>query len=133
MNNTALSYTGWTQSSDPNFKSPTKVNAFSLARTMNLNPLPKPPAVREHPVWVINTNEGLRSLKKPVVLQVKIEGDTYFAENNILEICGYGDSPSKALDDAIKELAYCYEYYGNLNENEVIGHGVTIRNRFLDL
>lgn len=101
--------------------------------SLYINPLPKPPPVREHPVWVINPNKGLRSLKKPVVLQIRNEGDTYFAENNFLEICGYGDSPSKALQDAIEELAYCCEYYGNLNENEVIGHGITIRNRFLNL
>lgn len=133
MNNTALSFTDWTQSSDPNFKSSTKERAFSVVATLNFNPLPKPPPISEHPVWVININEKLVSLRKPVVLQVKNEGDTYFAENNFLEICGYGDSPSQALHDAIEELAYCYDYYGNLNENEVVGHGVTIRNRFLGL
>ena len=75
----------------------------------------------------------LHSLNRPVVLQAKNEGGTYFAENGFLEICGYGDTASEVLDDATKDITYYYEYYGNLNENEVTGHGVTIRNRFLDL
>ena len=89
--------------------------------------------VKEHPVWEINKNGKLHSLKRPVVLQVKNEGGTYFAENDSLGICGYGDSACKALDQAVKELEYYHEYYGNLDENEVIGYGVTIRNRFLAL
>ena len=104
-----------------------------MAATLNSNPSSKSGCVKEHLVRVINTNGKLHSLNRPVVLQVKIEGGTYFAENDFLEICGYGDTASEALDDTIKDLAYYYEYYGNLNENEVTGHGVTIRNRFLKL
>ena len=104
-----------------------------MAATLGSNPPPKSGCVKEHPVRVINTNGKLHSLNRPVVLQVKSEGGTYFAENDFLEICGYGDTAPEALDDVIKDIAYYYEYYGNLNENEVTGHGVTIRNRFLDL
>lgn len=104
-----------------------------MVATLDSNPSPKFGCVKEHPVRVINANGKLHSLNRPVVLQVKKEGGTYFAENDFLEICGYGDTVSEALDDAIKDIAYYYEYYGNLDENEVTGHGITIRNRFLDL
>ena len=104
-----------------------------MAAVLESNPSLKFGCAKERLVRVINTKGKLHSLNKPVVLQVKNEGGTYFAENDFLEICGYGDTASEALDDAIKDLAYYYEYYGNLNENEVTGHGVTIRNRFLDL
>ena len=93
----------------------------------------EPHLVKEHSVCEINKNGKLHSLKRPVVLHVKNEGGTYFAENDFLDICGYGGTVSEALDDAAKELAYYCEYYGNLDENEVIGHGVTVRNRFLAL
>ena len=104
-----------------------------MAVPLESNPSLKSDCVKEHSVRMINTNGELHSLNRPVVLQVKDEGGTYFAENDFLEICGHGDTASEALDDAIKDIAYYYEYYGNLNENEVTGHGVTIRNRFLDL
>lgn len=104
-----------------------------MAATQDSTPSPKSGSVKEHPIRAINTNGKLHSLNRPVVLQVKNEGGTYFVENDFLEICGHGDTASEALDGAIKDLAYYYEYYGNLNENEVIGYGVTIRNRFLKL
>ena len=90
-----------------------------MTATLASNPSLKPGCVKEHPVRVINTNGKLHSLNKPVVLQVKNEGSTYFAENDLLEICGHGETVSEALDDAIKDLAYYYEYHGNLNENTV--------------
>ena len=104
-----------------------------MAATQDSTPSPKSVCVKEHPVRVINSNGKLHSLNRPAVLQIKNEGGTYFAENDFLEICGHGDTASEALDDAVKELAYYYEYYRNLNGNEVTGHGVTIRNRFLEL
>ena len=99
----------------------------------SLCPSPKPNNVRKCFVSTINTNGNLRLLSKTVVLKIKNEGGSYFAENDFFGICGHGDTESEAFNDAVKELTYCYEYYRGLNESDVIGHGITIRNRFLSL
>lgn len=98
-----------------------------------LYPSPKPGNVRKCLVTRINTNGSLQLLSKPVVLKIKNERGTYIAENDFFGICGHGDTESEAFNDAVKELTYCYEYYRGLNENDVIGHGITIRKRFLSL
>lgn len=98
-----------------------------------LSPSRRPNNVRNCLVSTINANGNLHSLSKPVVLKIKNERGTYIAENDFFGICGHGDTESEAFNDAVKELTYCYEYYRRLNENDVIGHGLTIRNRFLSL
>lgn len=70
--------------------------------TLDSNPSPKSGCVKEHPVRVININGKLHSLNRPVLLQVKNKGDTYFAENDLLEICGYM-LKKKAASPASKE------------------------------
>ena len=99
----------------------------------SLHPSQKPSNVRICLVSTINSNGNLHSLGKPVVLKIRNERGTYFAENEFFGICGHGDTESEAFNDAVKELTYCYEYYRGLNEDDVIGHGITIRNRFLSL
>lgn len=87
----------------------------------------------EHPVWVLNIEGALASLAKPVVLRARREGEHYFAENEYLSICGYGDTRSEALYQAIGDIVHFYSHYTALRSEEVIGFGAELRDRYLNL
>ena len=86
-----------------------------------------------HPVWAISINGELRSLSKPLALRVTREGSRYYAENNILDIYGYGDSPQDALSDALGDITYLYSHYAALSDNDVVGHGEYLKAIFTEL
>ncbi len=84
----------------------------------------------QHPVWVINIEGELHSLTKPITLRLSCEGKRFYAENDSLEVCGYGDTRDEALQDAIGDIAYYYSYYGALKDDDVTGHGCEIKKRY---
>ena len=86
-----------------------------------------------HPVWALPIHGQLRILAKPLVLSVRREGWRFFAENQFLDVCGYGESPREAVDDAIGDLAYFYSYYSSLGEDQLIGEGLELQRRFHSL
>ena len=86
-----------------------------------------------HPVWAININGELRSLSKPLALRVSNVESRYYAENDILDICGYGDSPQDAVSDAVGDITYLYSHYAALSDNDVIGHGEYLKAKFNEL
>lgn len=86
-----------------------------------------------HPVWVINIEGMPKLLKKPIALRLQSEGGRFYAENDTLDICGYGSTRDEALQDAIGDIAYYYSYYSALNDDDVIGHGRVIKERYGDL
>ena len=86
-----------------------------------------------HPVWAISINGELRSLSKPLALRVSSVGSRYYAENDILDICGYGDSPQDAVSDALGDITYLYSHYAELSDNDVVGHGEYLKAKFNEL
>lgn len=86
-----------------------------------------------HPVWALPIQGQLRLLAKPVVLRVQKEGWRFFAENQFLDLCGYGESPREAVDDAVGDLAYFYSYYSSLREDQLVGEGLELQRRYRSL
>lgn len=91
------------------------------------------PAQTEHPVWVVNVHGRLKSLDKPLVFRVTIEGDHYFAENVYLNISVYGSTPYESLSEATKDIAYYYAHYSNLDDDNLIGFGLELKERYSKL
>lgn len=88
---------------------------------------------REHPVWVLQSAARLISLKKPLVLRVYRESGRYCAEHVGLDICGFGDSPSQAIQDAIDDIGYIHDYYVNLPDEELLESGLELKHRLQQL
>lgn len=86
-----------------------------------------------HPVWALTIGDDVCSLTKPIVLRLTREGNYFFAENEYLDVCGYGSAPAEALQEAITDIVYYFGHYTQLNEDEVMGFGTTLRNRYSNL
>ena len=119
----------WTQASEIDLSERISFQANTLSSGTTL-PRNSPSL---HPVWVLNINDNVRSFTKPVVLRVFRQGDHFFAENEYLDICGCGSVPAEALQEAIDDMVYYFNHYTQLNEEQVVGFGATLRNRYSTL
>ena len=140
MNNLAEIYEDdWTVSSEPDDQVSSKKNKlkdtakFTIGnqRILDRNRIHMDSEI--HPVWAISINDELRNLSKPLALRVSSEGSRYYAENDILDICGYGDSPQDAVFDALGDITYLYSHYAALSDNDVVGHGEYLKAKFNEL
>lgn len=86
-----------------------------------------------HPLWSVVVGDSELSFNKAIALRVRREGTHYFAENEYLDICGYGDSVADALSQAKSDLIYYFNYYSSLDNDELIGYGLEVKRRFLSL
>lgn len=86
-----------------------------------------------HPLWSLKINDDFHSMAKAVVLRVVQEGGRYYAENEYLDVCGYGSSPGEALKEAIADIAYYQKHYTGLREDEVVGYGLVLQARYSSL
>jgi hypothetical protein len=124
----------WTPSSDSGFSESVTYDLLEKnPRTLGSERTTVRPAETFHPLWVINVGEAILQLVKPIALRVQREGDRYFAENETLEVCSYGDSPKEALQDAMADIAYFYSFYSSLSNDEVMGHGIGLKQRYEQL
>lgn len=85
------------------------------------------------PVWAIPVGDVSYVAAKPIVLRIYCEGDMYFASNNTLNICGYGSTPEESILEAIKHIAYFYNYYRSLHTDQVIGEAIRLKQVFENL
>ena len=86
-----------------------------------------------HPLWAALINDNEYIFNKPIALRVQRQGDHFFAENEFLDICGYGDTVEEALSDAVNDIVYYFNYYSSLNESELVGFGLELKDRYLHL
>lgn len=85
------------------------------------------------PVWAIAVGGVRYVAAKPIRLRIHCEGDMYFASNNTLNICGYGSTLQESISEAIKHIAYFYEYYRSLSTDQVIGEAAQLKQVFENL
>lgn len=86
-----------------------------------------------YPVWTIDIDKAPCKLSKPLALKVTKEELRYYAESNILDICGYGDTPQDAIADALGDIAYFYSHYAALSEDKVVGYGKYLKEKYNNL
>lgn len=94
-----------------------------------------PNALSNHsaPFWVIQTEEGVLRAIKPIGVNVRRDGDFYFAENETLSIFGTGLSANEAVTDFFRHIIHFYTYYKNLTDDQVTGEAIQLKRRFASL
>lgn len=85
------------------------------------------------PIWAIPVGGVRYVATKPIVLRIHCEEDMYFASNDTLNICGYGSTLQESIVEAIKHIAYFYEYYRSQRTDQVIGNAVRLKQIFENL
>ncbi|MEX2489714.1 MAG: hypothetical protein WD356_09345 [Pseudomonadales bacterium] len=86
-----------------------------------------------HPVWSVDVFGAQITFEKPIVFKVIQEGPHFVAENTYLDLTSIGESVPDALSEALEDLAHFYEHYAGLKEDEVVGFGAILRQRFRSL
>ena len=70
---------------------------------------------------------------KPIGINVAQEGEWFFAENEALNVIGTGRSSEEAVLDVQQHIVHFWEYYGSLQDSQVIGDAVRLKKLFSDL
>jgi len=85
------------------------------------------------PIWNLEVEGKLIKLKKPVTFYIHKKGNSYFAENETLNVYGIGQSLIEAIDQAKQHISYFYSYYKTLDQEKVIGQGEELKNIYREL
>lgn len=104
---------------DRNFKI-TKASNDDLFNTQN----------KLYPVFAIIIDGELKPLKFAIQLRIRYEDGFYFAENEAFHIYGNGESIAEALKSAALDISYFYNYYLNLDDDELVGKGLELKRLF---
>ncbi len=85
------------------------------------------------PIMRLQENSRKFSTAKPILVNVYQDEDLFFAENENLVVCGTGHTPQEALKDLCQHIMYFFEYYKNLDESNLIGDALKLKELYQDL
>ena len=85
------------------------------------------------PLWNIKTDNKIYKTKKPIKVIVYEDDGLYFAGNDNLNICGYGETKEKAIIDLGLHIIYYFNYYNKMDESELIGDGIRLKHIYSKL
>lgn len=92
------------------------------------------PARKPLPVFSFTTAEGqVQRLTTPLMVHVAIEDGEVFVENEALSIFGHGPTLQAAMDLFSRDLAYFWQYYRSLGNDDVAGEGATLKRIYEEL
>jgi hypothetical protein len=83
-----------------------------------------PGAERLHPLWRVHFDG------RPLSVRVHREEGCWLAEIPWLNICGAGDKPNQALEDAESHARYLVDYYDALPEDRLVGPALELKAKF---
>lgn len=87
------------------------------------------------PSLVLNVVVGTKRfrIRRPISVRVYREGSLFFAENENLVICGTGADPTNAVEDLYMHLVHFSEYYESLDEDQLTGDALRLKDLYHDL
>ncbi|MGR3173487.1 MAG: hypothetical protein ACUZ8N_02655 [Candidatus Scalindua sp.] len=88
-----------------------------------------PPA----PIMRLQENSRKFYTPKPILVETYQDEDLFFAENENLVVCGTGHTPQEALKDLCQHIMHFFEYYKNLDESNLIGDALRLKELYQDL
>lgn len=90
---------------------------------------------RYQPAPIMKLQEDTRTFRipKPILVTIYQDEDLFFAENENLVVCGTGHTPQEALNDLCQHVIHFFEYYKNLDESDLIGDALRLKELYKDL
>jgi hypothetical protein len=85
------------------------------------------------PLFSFRVDGDLKRLASPLRLRVVAEDGEYFVENESLRIFGHGSTLHRAMDSFLRDLAYFWQYYRELSQEQVSGEAVQLKRRYEEL
>lgn len=102
--------------------------ALDVAQLIEQSRKPKP-----RPIWKLQTKTRIFSTPKPILVKIYRDGGLFFAENENLVVCGTGNTPRDALEDLCIDIIYFFEYYRDLDESQLIGDAIRLKQLYQNL
>ncbi|MFH1230855.1 MAG: hypothetical protein V1709_05095 [Planctomycetota bacterium] len=93
----------------------------------------QPLQIQSAPLWRLSTGTKKFYTPKPISVKIYRDGAFFFAENEALVLCGTGNTPGDALKDLTQHIIYFFNYYQNLNELQLIGDAIRLKNIYTNL
>lgn len=85
------------------------------------------------PIWKIESKTSTYRAKKPIAITIFKDNSLFFAENENLDVFGYGETQGKAILDLKLHILHFYKYYRKLNKDDVVGHALRMKEIYKDL
>lgn len=85
------------------------------------------------PLWNIREEQVSYKIRKPIQVNIFEDDGLYFAENETLNVCGYGETKEKAIFDLNVHIIYYFNYYNRIGETELMDEGVRLKNLYRNL
>lgn len=82
------------------------------------------------PIFSVNTKKGRYVARKPLAVKLILEGSTYLALNENLEIHGVGSSSQEAQDDLCAHIAHAIVHYELKPLTRVTGVALQMKKKF---
>lgn len=91
-------------------------------------------AAKPLPLFTFTTPDGdTKRLRTPLLLRVTTDGGEIFVENEALNIFGQGKTLHAAIEAFSRDVAYFWQYYRELGDDQVAGAGVTLKRLYEEL
>lgn len=104
-----------------------------INRTAGATPTPMTGALLRHPLMGIIVRGARYKATSPVALAVERRGDHYFAENDTLDVCGYGPTAQAAVESAVKHLAYYFDHYLSINDDRLTADAIKLKRLYRNI
>jgi hypothetical protein len=90
---------------------------------------------RYQPTPIMRLQEDTRKFytPKPISVIIYRDEDLFFAENEKLVVCGTGYTRQEAVQDLSLHIIHFFEYYKNLDESNLIGDALRLKELYQDL
>lgn len=85
------------------------------------------------PLFTFSVDGEIKRLRQPLMLRVTIEDGEYFTENDALRLFGNGKTLAAALQAFYDDLAYYWQYYRALPDDQVAGDGEALKRLYQEL
>jgi len=85
------------------------------------------------PLLHVKTEKIKYRTKKPIQVRIYEDDDLFFAENENLNVCGYGESKEKAIIDLGLHILYFFDYYAQKDNTELIDNGIRLKELYKEL
>ncbi len=70
---------------------------------------------------------------KPISVNTYCDGNLCFAENDNLAVYGNGNSLDDAINDLRKHIVHFYEYYKNMDQDDLFGEALRLKELYSGL
>jgi len=88
---------------------------------------------RSVPIWNPKGKTTTYRTKKPIAETIYKDNGLFFAENENLSVCGYGETQEKAMLELGLHILHFYRYYRKLNKDDAVGEAVRLKEFYKDL